>query len=62
MTDEIKQLDEAIVHCLEIVKSCRLKACDIEKDDYMDLKDCAAEHEQLAAWLTELKKYKEQDR
>ena len=48
-------LEEAIRHCEEVAKSCQLKAYDIERDDYKDLEECAAEHRQLAEWLKELK-------
>ena len=48
-------LEEAIRHCEEVAKSCQLKAHDIERDDYKDLEECAAEHRQLAEWLKELK-------
>lgn len=48
-------LEEAIRHCKEVAKSCQLKAYDIERDDYKDLEECAAEHRQLAEWLKELK-------
>ena len=49
-------LDEAINHCEEVAKSCQLKAYDIERDDYKDLEECAAEHRQLAEWLRELER------
>ena len=51
-------LDEAILHAEEVAESCQLKAYDIERDDYKDLEECAAEHRQLAEWLRELKAYK----
>jgi hypothetical protein len=48
-------LEEAIRYYEEVAKSCQLKAYDIERDDYKDLEECAAEHRQLAEWLKELK-------
>ena len=54
----VMTLDEAILHAEEVAESCQLKAYDIERDDYKDLEECAAEHRQLAEWLRELKAYK----
>ena len=54
-------LEEAIRHCEEVAKSCQLKAYDIERDDYKDLEECAAEHRQLAEWLRELKRLRAQE-
>lgn len=51
-------LDEAIRYYSRLADECRRKA-DIERHDYMDLKDLAAEHEQLADWLNELKVLRE---
>ena len=42
-------LDEAIRHCINEVYLNQMRGCD----------DCAAEHEQLAEWLTELKQRRE---
>jgi len=47
-------LDEAIRYYSHLADECRRKA-NIERNDYMDLKDLAAEHGQLADWLNELK-------
>ena len=47
-------LDEAIRYYSRLADECRRKA-NIERNDYMDLKDLAAEHGQLADWLNELK-------
>lgn len=47
-------LEDAIVYYSETAKECRRKAR-IESNDYMDIKDCAYEAEQLADWLNELK-------
>jgi len=47
-------LDEAIRYYSRLADECRRKA-NIERYDYMDLKDLAAEHGQLADWLNELK-------
>lgn len=48
-------LDEAIKHCLEVVK----KNEQAKKDGNLwidtEYEDCCAEHRQLAEWLTELK-------
>jgi len=51
-------LDDAINYYDGIAKECRANA-DIERNDYMDLKDNAAEAEQLASWLNELKLLRE---
>lgn len=51
-------LDEAIKYYSHLADECRRKAR-IERNDYMDLKDLAAEHEQLADWLNELKVLRE---
>lgn len=47
-------LDDAIAYYDEVAEKCRRKA-NIERNDYMDLKDNASEAEQLADWLNELK-------
>lgn len=51
-------LDEAIKYYSYLADECRRKA-DIERNDYMDLKDLTAECEQLANWLNELKVLRE---
>ena len=53
-------LDEAIIHAEEVAE--RLE--NSHKRDWMceDDERCAKEHRQLAAWLKELKAYKEQTR
>lgn len=54
-------LDEAIKHCDEKAKELReqpfKEKMDIE--DIADCETCAEEHEQLAEWLTQLKRLKE---
>lgn len=42
----MKTLDEAIKHCEEVADECAIK-------------QCAADHRQLAEWLRELKEYRE---
>ena len=54
-------LDEAIRYYSHLADECRRKA-NIERYDYMDLKDLAAEHGQLADWLNELKILREKVR
>lgn len=54
-------LDEAIKYYSHLADECRRKA-NIERYDYMDLKDLAAEHGQLADWLNELKVLREKIR
>lgn len=54
-------LDEAIRYYSHLADECRRKA-NIERYDYMDLKDLAAEHGQLADWLNELKVLREKIR
>lgn len=51
-------LDEAIRYYSHLADECRRKA-DIERNDYMDLRDLTAECEQLADWLNELKVLRE---
>ena len=57
-------LDEAIEHCEEVARGCECEArqCD-ESDGYeshvkAESLNCAADHRQLADWLTELKELK----
>ena len=54
-------LDEAIRYYSHLADECRRKV-NIERYDYMDLKDLAAEHGQLADWLNELKVLREKIR
>lgn len=51
-------LDEAIKYYSHLADENRRKA-DIERNDYMDLRDLTAEYEQLADWLNELKVLRE---
>lgn len=59
-------LDEAIKHCLEVAEQNETQADKIGRqligsaiDKYAtDCRECAAEHRQLAEWLTELKEAK----
>lgn len=54
-------LDEAIKHCLEVAGEQQERADSAEMIDVLDgldveaCKECAADHRQLAEWLTELK-------
>lgn len=52
-------LDEAIKHCLEVAEQNETKALSIEGTIIdrvaKDCRRCAADHRQLAEWLTELK-------
>ncbi len=50
--EKLMTLEEAIQHAEEV-------ACSLEEKDHCD--KCAAEHRQLAEWLTELKKLKEKE-
>jgi hypothetical protein len=62
-------LDEAIKHCLEVAEEQEISVNDKEMysemlgEDYKGFEEgcqeCAAEHRQLAKWLTELKEWKE---
>jgi hypothetical protein len=60
-------LDEAIKHCLEVAEQNETQAQKIGRqlvgsaiDKYAtDCRECAADHRQLAEWLTELKEWKE---
>ena len=50
-------LDEAIIHCEEVVKEKQRKADVLPYDQpLLDCVKCAAEHHQLADWLNELKR------
>ena len=51
-------LEDAITYYSETAKESRRKAR-IESNDYMDMKDCTYEAEQLADWLNELKTLRE---
>jgi hypothetical protein len=57
-------LDEAIKHCLEVAKENYELADKFdewdewEKADADNCRECAADHRQLAEWLTELKEAK----
>lgn len=57
-------LDEAIKHCEEVAKQQEVKANELYKaKDFEESRDCiwcSKEHEQLAEWLKELKKFREQ--
>ena len=48
-------LDEAIIHCNEVAVKQEQMARGI---DGVACKECAADHRQLAEWLTELKAYR----
>lgn len=56
-------LDEAIVHAREVAERNRnqYKNCHSDRTDirHQTCEECAEEHEQLAEWLEELKKYRE---
>lgn len=51
-------LDSAITYYEEMAKECRRKA-NIERNDYMDMRDSASEAEQISSWLNELKLLRE---
>ena len=62
-------LEEAIKHCEEVAEELGMKA-DFETDNQTyamsesertEFKECAKDHRQLAEWLMELKKRREQD-
>ena len=56
-------LDEAILHAREVAERNRnqYKNCPSDRTDirHQTCEECAEEHEQLAEWLEELKKYRE---
>ena len=52
--DTIDALDESIKHFDDMAEECRRNA-NIERNDYMDMRDDAAEYRQLSIWLNELK-------
>lgn len=64
-------IDEAIKHCLEVAERQEISADDKEMysemlgEDYKGFEEgcqeCAADHRQLAEWLTELKELREQN-
>jgi hypothetical protein len=58
-------LDEAIKHCLEVAERYETRAKIIDRrklgfalENPTACKECAAEHRQLAEWLTELRVYR----
>lgn len=55
-------LDEAIKHCLEVAEKneCKMTSGDGYTD--VSMKKCAADHRQLAEWLTELKNLREENK
>lgn len=56
-------LEEAIKHCEEKAEEIRKANEEMPTDCKLseDLCECAKEHEQLAGWLKELKRYRETD-
>ena len=59
-------LDEAIKHCEDKSESLFNQASagarnGMTLEEYVDCKECAREHLQLAAWLTELKNRREKE-
>ena len=52
--DTIDALDESIKHFDDMAEECWRNA-NIEQNDYMDMRDDAAEYRQLSIWLNELK-------
>ena len=54
-------LDEAIRHCLEQARKLQDKADRVGDDESRQCMECAADHIQLAEWLTELKERREAD-
>ena len=58
-------LEEAILHCEEVAEINEDIAYNIENDNWMAIgkcQKCAEEHRQLAEWLRELKKLREQSK
>lgn len=61
-------LEEAISHALEVAGEQQERADSAELIDVLDgldvedCKECAAEHRQLAEWLTELKELREENK
>lgn len=51
-------LDEAIRHCLEQARKLQDKADRVGDDESRQCMECAADHIQLAEWLTEMKEAK----
>lgn len=56
-------LDEAIKHCLDIADG-QDKCADISVSEHAKerIRECAADHRQLAEWLTELKDLREENK
>ena len=52
--DTIDALNESIKRFDDMAEECRRNA-NIERNDYMDMRDNAAEYRQLSIWLNELK-------
>lgn len=63
-------LEEAIKHCEEKAEELKKRAEEVAMNDAEGVYqpqvgrciECASDHEQLAEWLIELKKYREKDR
>ena len=60
-SERISDLDDAIKHCYEKAAELRAKAKANKLDvvEAAECLECAEEHRQLAAWLTELKQLRE---
>lgn len=54
-------IDEAIAHEREKAKEQRSRIGTLDEEYSKKCEECAEEHEQLAEWLEELKKYKEHE-
>jgi len=53
-------IDEAIIHCEEIVKENQQRADTLSYDQpLLDCVKCSTEHRQLAEWLKELKAFRQ---
>lgn len=53
-------LDEAIAHAKEMAKKLKAMTSVTDGKPYYECIACAKDHEQLASWLEELKRYKSQ--
>lgn len=55
-------IDEAIAHALEVAEKNECKMTSDDGCTDVSMKRCAAEHRQLAEWLTELKELREENK
>lgn len=59
----INSIDEAVAHAREVAENWKSQLVNcVSEEGRCKCKECAAEHDQLADWLTELQERREADR